>query len=79
MYDHIWAFESERIKDYFLERGAAENETGFLVEECTVEIIPLEAKSVGNLSLAQTRVIISGKNEDEVFGKFKLNFLSGGA
>ena len=65
-YDEIWAIETERIESFFRSnRGEA-------------EIVHLPERKIGNMTLPQTRVIISGADAEEVHRKFVLHFVTAG-
>ena len=78
VFDKIWGFPSERIREYLEERGA---ETGSGVYSCagcvaTVEALP--DRRIGNIFLPQTRVRMEGPGAEAFHHEFLLRFLSGG-
>lgn len=66
IYDEVWAIESERIESFFSNNGGE------------AEIIRLPKRKIGNMSVPQTRVIISGDNAEEVHRRFVLQFAAAG-
>lgn len=66
MYDEIWAVDAARIEAFFSEHPG------------DVTAIPLPYKTVGSMTLPQTRVIISGENADELYRRFYLSFMTAG-
>lgn len=78
-YDNIWAFSAERITEYFLAVGASGSDGRYFLDGCGIVLTKMEDRFVGQLKIAQTKVIIDGENASAVYEKFRLNFLSGGA
>lgn len=65
-YDEVWAVDKDRIDAFFAEHGGE------------AEVISLPERSIGMMTVPQTRVMIYGKNAEEVHRMFILTFLSAG-
>lgn len=83
-YDEVWSYSIDRISEYFMSRGAISHGSTCSVSNCSIDdveiqLIALEERTVGPISLPQTRVVLEGKNADHVYHDFYLHFLSGGA
>lgn len=87
IYDETWSYSYDRIEQYLSDCGAARGEVScdssdgsvYLLENCEVTISPLPERTVGKLSLPQTRIRISGPGSEDFYHGFYLHFLSGGA
>lgn len=66
MYDEVWAVDSERVKKFFKDHP----------DEVTVEKLP--DRSLGSMTMPQTRLMIRGDNEDELYRRFYLSFITAG-
>lgn len=83
-YDEVWSYPIDRISEYFESRGAVSRGSTCSVSNCSIDdveiqLIALEERIVGPISLPQTRVVLEGENADQVYRDFYLHFLSGGA
>ncbi len=65
MYDEVWAVDSERIKTFF-------------GDEPDVTVVPLQDRTLGSMTMPQTRIIITGDNADELYHRFYLSFMTAG-
>ncbi len=65
-YDEVWAVDKERIDAFFAEHGGE------------AEVISLPERSIGMMTVPQTRVMIYGQNAEEIHRLFILAFLSAG-
>lgn len=69
-YDEVWAVEAERARSFFDESRSGHT--------CDAAVIPMAARSIGPISVPQTRIIISGEGADELYRKFCLKFMTAG-
>lgn len=67
MYDEVWAVDSKRIKAFFRDHPGDD-----------VTIIPLPDRTLGSMTMPQTRIIITGENADELYRRFYLSFMTAG-
>lgn len=65
-FDEVWAVDKERIDAFFAEHGG------------DAEVISLPERSIGMMTVPQTRVMICGQNAEEIHRLFILAFLSAG-
>ena len=65
-FDEVWAIEKERIEAFFAKHGGE------------AEVLSLPERSIGIMTVPQTRVIITGENAEEIHRLFNLQFLSAG-
>lgn len=65
-FDEVWAVDKERIEAFFAEHGGE------------AEVLSLPERSIGIITVPQTRVIITGENAEELHRLFNLRFLSAG-
>lgn len=65
-YDEIWAVDAERIRRFFQENSG------------DVTVIPMPEKSLGPMTIPQTRIMIRGENAEELYRKFCLHFMTAG-
>ena len=77
--DETWGYPYEKIREYLLSCGAEAEGDRYVLAGCSVELEVLPDRQAGGLSLAQTRVKMTGPGTDEFHHSFKLHFLSGGA
>ena len=66
MYDEVWAVDAVRIRTFF--KGHNDD----------VTVIPLPDKTVGPMTIPQTRIIITGVNAEELYRRFYLSFMTAG-
>lgn len=66
MYDEVWAVDSKRIKAFFRDNPG------------DVTVIPLPERTLGSMTMPQTRIIITGENADELYRRFYLSFMTAG-
>lgn len=66
MYDEVWAVDAERIKVFFSEHPD------------DVTVIPMPERTLGSMTMPQTRIIIKGENADELYRRFYLSFMTAG-
>lgn len=66
MYDEVWAVDAERIKRFFKDHP----------DEVTV--IPLPDRTLGSMTMPQTRIIITGDEADSLYHRFYLSFITAG-
>jgi len=66
VYDEVWAVDAERIRAFFRENSG------------DVTVIPLPDRTLGSMTVPQTRIIISGENADELYRRFYLSFMTAG-
>ena len=69
-YDEVWAVEAERVRAFFDEACSG--------HICDADVIPMPARSIGPMSVPQTRIIISGDGADELYRRFCLKFMTAG-
>lgn len=69
-YDEVWALEAERVKAFFDESRSE--------HKCDVTVIPMPNRSIGPVSMPQTRIIMSGEGADELYRRFCLKFMTAG-
>ena len=69
-YDEVWAVEAERIRAFFDESRSD--------HVCDADAIPMPSRSIGPMSVPQTRIIISGEGADELYRRFCLKFMTAG-
>jgi len=65
-YDEVWAVDAARIRTFF--NGHNDD----------VTVIPLPDKTVGPMTIPQTRIIITGENAEELYRRFYLSFMTAG-
>ena len=65
-YDEVWAVDAVRIRTFF--NGQNDD----------VTVIPLPDKTVGPMTIPQTRIIITGVNAEELYRRFYLSFMTAG-
>lgn len=65
-FDEVWAVKKELIDEFFAEHGGE------------AEVLSLPERSIGMMTVPQTRVMISGENAEEIHRLFLLKFLSAG-
>lgn len=65
-YDEIWAIDVKRIEAFFRENPG------------DVTVIPLPDRTLGSMTMPQTRIIITGDNADELYRRFYLSFMTAG-
>ena len=66
MYDEVWAVDAERVRVFF--RNDLDD----------VRIIPLPERTLGSMTMPQTRIIITGDNDDELYRRFYISFMTAG-
>ena len=66
MYDEVWAVDSARIEAFFSKHPG------------DVTVISLPERTLGSMTVPQTRVIIKGENADELYRRFYLSFMTAG-
>lgn len=69
-YDEVWALETERVKAFFDESRSG--------HKCDVDVIAMPDRSIGPISVPQTRIIINGEGADELHRRFCLKFMTAG-
>ena len=69
-HDEVWAVETERVKAFFDESRSG--------HKCDVTVMPMPVRSIGPVSVPQTRIIISGDGADELYRRFCLKFMTAG-
>ena len=69
-YDEVWAVEAERVRAFFDESRSD--------HVCDADAIPMPSRSIGPVSVPQTRIIISGEGADELYRRFCLKFMTAG-
>jgi hypothetical protein len=65
-YDEVWAVDAKRIEAFFEENPG------------DAAVIPLPDRTLGSMTMPQTRIIISGENADELYRRFYLSFMTAG-
>lgn len=78
-YKEIWAVPILQIERFFKENPAVQCDgTNYFYKNCIITIEKLPEKGI--LKIPQTRIVMSGQEEDtkEIHEKFFLNFLSAG-
>lgn len=66
VYDEVWAVDAERIRAFFSKSPG------------DVTVIQLADRTLGSMTVPQTRIIISGENADELYRRFYLSFMTAG-
>lgn len=66
MYDEVWAVDARRVKKFFKEHPDV------------VTVISLPDRTLGSMTMPQTRIIITGDNADELYRRFYLSFMTAG-
>lgn len=79
LFDEVWSYPIDRINEYFQNCGAVINGSACLLDEVQIQLFALENKTIGPISLPQTRVVIEGDRAEVIYHAFYLHFLSGGA
>lgn len=64
-YDEVWAIDAKRIEAFFGENSE-------------VTVIPLPERTLGSMTMPQTRIIIDGDDADELYRRFYLSFMTAG-
>lgn len=82
-YNEVWAVPVLHAEEFFrqnsaVQRGEQDNRSKYLYKNCLITIEKLPGKGI--LNIPQTRVVMSGQDNDtgEIHEKFFLNFLSAG-
>lgn len=66
VYDEVWAVDAKRIKAFFSKNPGE------------VTVIPLPDRTLGSMTMPQTRIIITGENADELYRRFYFSFMTAG-
>ena len=65
-YDEVWAVDAGRIETFFKDHSN------------DVTVIPLPDRTLGSMTMPQTRIIITGDKADELYQRFYLSFMTAG-
>ncbi len=79
--EELWGISFDRIREFFLcqKDVIRTGENTFSFQQAVVTVVPLPNKTMGSMTIPQTRVTVAGgEGAEEIHRRFELRFLSAG-